>query len=290
MIRSMTGYGGAERITKRYHIKVEIKSLNGKFLELNLRCPKSLGEKEPALRKHLSKKLVRGSVLCILTMENIDSVGENVKLNDKLARHYFHLMKSLADELNTNDQDILRTVLTMPDVLRAEDGSIDDEDWSDILATVNEAFDKFDAYRIDEGKELAGLLSEHNAKIMSLLNDVETYESDRKQSVKNKLLAGLEDFAQDNKVDQNRFEQELIYYLEKMDVAEEKNRLQAHCQLFAKEVTEASNGKKLGFISQEIGREINTLGSKASYAPMQEVVIQMKEELEKIKEQSLNVL
>lgn len=290
MIRSMTGYGNAEKLTSKFHIKTEIKSLNGKFLELNLRCPKSLGEKEPMLRKYLSKKLIRGSVLCTLTMERVDDVGEGIQLNKKLAKHYYDQIKSLADELDTHDKDILRTVMTMPEILTSEDGNIEESDWQDVLSVVDEAFAKFDQFRKSEGAELAALLTNHNKKILEQLPHIEALEDTRKSLVKDKLLAGLEEFNKENKADANRFEQEVIYYLEKLDIAEEKNRLRSHCQMFAKEVNKEANGKRLGFISQEMGREINTLGSKAGHAPIQERVITMKEELEKIKEQALNVL
>ena len=290
MIRSMTGYGNAERITSKYHIKVELKSLNGKFLELNLRCPKALGEKEAQLRKHLTKKLIRGSVLCILTIERVDEAAEAAQVNTSLATNYFNQIKALADQLNANDKDILRTVMMMPDILKSEEGGIADDDWKEVMQVVDEAFSRFDQFRLTEGGELEALLTRHNQAILDQLPKIEKHETDRKRLVKEKLQSGLDDFQKDNKVDSNRFEQEVIYYLEKLDIAEEKNRLLAHCQLFSKEIKKEANGKKLGFISQEMGREINTLGSKAAYAPMQELVIVMKEELEKIKEQALNVL
>jgi uncharacterized protein (TIGR00255 family) len=291
MIRSMTGYGNAEKITKRYHIKVEIKSLNGKFLELNLRTPKLLGEKEPVLRKFLSTKLIRGSVLCILSMDREDDVVAGSKLNTALAKHYHQQIKSLSDELGTDDKDILRSILMMPEVMTSEDGSLEDSDWDDILEAVNEAYDKFDSFRLNEGSELRSMLLDHNRVISAQIPLIEQFEETRKQQVKDRLAFGLEEYTnKDKTVDLNRFEQELIYYLEKLDIAEEKNRLKTHCELFDKEINKGSNGKKLGFISQEMGREINTLGSKAGFAPIQELVIVMKEELEKIKEQTLNVL
>lgn len=291
MIRSMTGYGSAEKITKKYQIKIELKSLNGKFLELNLRSPKVLAEKEPHLRKYLSKLLIRGSVLCTLTMERVDDVVEASSINTKLAKHYFHQIKTLSDELGTNDKDILRSILMLPDVMKTEEGSIEESDWEDVLKTVDEAYKKFDTFRLNEGSELKEMLSKHNAIIQQQLPKIEVFEQERKQVVKDRLLSGLEDYAREKgSADMNRFEQELIFYLEKLDITEEKNRLKTHCELFDKELSKGSNGKKLGFISQEMGREINTLGSKANFAPIQELVIVMKEELEKIKEQTLNVL
>ncbi|MCB9261102.1 MAG: YicC family protein [Flavobacteriales bacterium] len=289
MIRSMTGYGIAEKMNHKFNIKVEIKSLNGKFLELNLRAPKILGEKEVVLRKLLSQKLVRGSVLCIVTMEAID-VSDSMKLNKPLAIHYFSQIKSLADELKTNDGDALRTVLLLPDVMKSEDGTLDDSDWDDLVLTMEQAFDRFDDFRLTEGKEIAEVLNEYNNNIINLLPKIEPLEAERIEQVKSKLISNLEEIKSNTAFDQNRFEQELIYYLEKIDIAEEKSRLMAHCQHFANALKKEPSGKKLGFISQEMGREINTLGSKANFAPIQEIVIVMKEELEKIKEQSLNIL
>lgn len=290
MIRSMTGYGSAEKITKRYHIKIELKSLNGKFLELNLRTPKMLGEKEPQLRKYLTPKMIRGSVLCMLSIDSTDETVAGSKLNTALAKHYYEQIKTLSDELGANDKDILRSIIMMPDVMTSDDTGLENEDWEDVMAVIDEAYQKFDSFRINEGAELCNMLLKHNAIIQEQIPLIETFEEERKQLVKDRLAAGLEDFSKDNKVDQNRFEQELIYYLEKLDIAEEKNRLRTHCELFENEINKGANGKKLGFISQEMGREINTLGSKAGFAPIQELVIVMKEELEKIKEQTLNVL
>ncbi len=291
MIRSMTGYGSAEKITKKYQIKIEIKSLNGKFLELNLRTPKALAEKEPLLRKYLSKLLIRGSVLCTLTIDPVGEAAEGSTINTALAKHYFEQIKSLSDELGTNDKDILRSILMLPDVMTVEEGNIEESDWKEILKTVDDAYEKFDTFRQNEGSELMAMLLEHNTTIKNQIPAIETFEVERKQLVKDRLLSGLDEYAREKgNVDMNRFEQELIFYLEKLDIAEEKNRLRTHCELFEKELNKGSNGKKLGFISQEMGREINTLGSKANYAPIQELVIVMKEELEKIKEQTLNVL
>ncbi len=290
MMRSMTGYGSAEVQTGNFQIKVEIKSLNGKFLEVNLRNPKSLSDREIDVRRYLNSVLVRGSVLCTITMDKSPDVPYDINLNEKLATSYYTEMKRLADSLNASDKDIMRTVLTMPDVLRADDGNIQEEDWQAVLACCEEAVSKLDAFRLQEGKELHQLLEMHNEAIMKAIPQIEPLLEQRKNQMRDKLKAGLVDLANDLNTDDNRLEQEMIYYLEKLDISEEENRLKAHCQLFVRELSQERNGKKLGFISQEMGREINTLGSKANYAPIQEIVIGMKEELEKIKEQSLNVL
>jgi len=290
MIRSMTGYGSAERTTDTYQIKVEFKSLNGKFLELNLRAPRNLGAKEAELRKHLTSKLVRGSVLCILTLDRTDNAQDGPKLNTSLANHYYHEISGFANSVGLPTDNILKTVVTMPDVFKTDESTIADSDWEDVMNVVNEAISKLDEFRLREGQDLREMLKSHNDTILEQLPAVETLDSERKDQVKERLENGLAQYQRDNKADENRFEQELLYYLEKMDITEEKNRLRAHCELFSKTLDGEANGKKLGFICQEMGREINTLGSKASYAPMQAVVVTMKEELEKIKEQSLNVL
>jgi len=289
-MRSMTGYGSAEVQTGNFQIKVEIKSLNGKFLEVNLRNPKSLSDREIDIRRYLNSVLVRGSVLCTITMDRAPDIPYDINLNEKLATSYFTEMKSLADSLGASDKDIMRTVLTMPDVLRADDGNIQEEDWQAVLECCEKAVAKLDAFRLQEGKELHQLLEMHNQAIMEAMPRLEPLLEQRKSQMRDKLKASLVDLANDLNADDNRLEQEMIYYLEKLDISEEENRLKAHCQLFVRELSQERNGKKLGFISQEMGREINTLGSKANYAPIQEIVIGMKEELEKIKEQSLNVL
>jgi len=286
----MTGYGSAERTTDTYQIKVEFKSLNGKFLELNLRAPRNLGAKEAELRKHLTSKLVRGSVLCILTLDRTDNAQDGPKLNTSLANHYYHEISGFANSVGLPTDNILKTVVTMPDVFKTDESTIADSDWEDVMSVVNEAITKLDEFRLREGQDLREMLKSHNDTILEQLPAVETLDSERKDQVKERLENGLAQYQKDNKADENRFEQELLYYLEKMDITEEKNRLRAHCELFSITLDGEVNGKKLGFICQEMGREINTLGSKASYAPMQAVVVTMKEELEKIKEQSLNVL
>lgn len=290
MMRSMTGYGSAETQTGNFQIKVEIKSLNGKFLEINLRNPKILGEKEIELRRYLSTVLNRGSVLCSINMDRAESVDYDINLNTRLASAYYNEMKSLANTLGANENDLLRTVLNMPDVLKNEEGKLDDEDWEGVMECCKAAVDKLDAFRLQEGKELHKLLEQHNKAIMETLPLIDPLLQQRKDQLRDRLKSGLDELSMELNSEDNRLEQEMIYFLEKLDVSEERNRLSAHCQLFVKELLQENNGKKLGFISQEMGREINTLGSKANFAPIQEIVISMKEELEKIKEQSLNVL
>jgi uncharacterized protein (TIGR00255 family) len=290
MMQSMTGYGSAEKQTKNFQVKVEIKSLNGKFLEVNLRVPKILSEKEIELRRYFTSVLNRGSVLCILSVDRGQNVSYDVNLNKKLAKAYYDEMKVLADELEASDKDLMRTVLTMPDVLKADDGLLEAEDWDEVLKCCEQAVAVLNEFRTQEGSELHRLLESHNQAIMEALPLIDPLIQQRKTALRDRLKSGLEELSANVNSDDNRLEQEMIYYLEKLDVSEEQNRLKSHCQMFVRELSESQNGKKLGFISQEMGREINTLGSKANFAPIQEIVIGMKEELEKIKEQSLNVL
>lgn len=289
-MKSMTGYGSAERNTSRHRVKVEFKSLNGKFLELNLRVPKVLSDKEAILRNHFSDKLVRGSVLLSFSVERTVNAEEVVAINEGLASAYFRKIRDLALKLNTTDDNILSTVLSMPDVLKAEERSMDDEEWAEVMAIAEEAMTRLDAFRTEEGTGLKKLLLAHNQRIVDLNTEVATFEAERREAMKSKILASIRENLTDESYDKNRFEQELIYYLEKLDISEERNRLESHCRMFEDELAGIASGKKLGFISQEMGREINTMGSKANYADIQRLVVEMKEELEKIKEQVLNVV
>ncbi|MCB0732952.1 MAG: YicC family protein [Flavobacteriales bacterium] len=287
-MRSMTGYGSAEMHTEHIDVKVEIKSLNGKFLELNLRTPRNLGDREIELRQFFTKQLERGSVLCTVSIDQKAGTS-SVQINRELAAAYYSALRELATDLGAADRDIFRTVVNMPDVLKNDEGSLNDDQWALVKTCCEQALEKFNQFRNTEGEELRQMLLGHNALIMQSLPEIEPLEAARKKQVTDKLRSALEE-NKDLTNDANRFEQELIYYLEKLDISEEKNRLTAHCKLFDEEIRGTGNGKKLGFIAQEMGREINTLGSKANYAPIQEIVIRMKEELEKIKEQTLNVL
>lgn len=290
-LRSMTGYGNAEAQSLNYQIRVEIKSLNGKFLELNLRSPKIFSGHDVKVRNIFANKLKRGSILFNIYLDRMEGGSEKVVLNKQLAKAYYKEFEAIKQELNSENADLLRLVLEQPDVIKASETALDSKEIEAIFSCCEEAFKALDEYRLIEGKSLSELLEAHTERISEvLLPNLSEIEGERLDHVKSRLLNNLKEQGLEGDVDQNRFEQELIYYIEKIDIAEEKNRLEAHCILFYSELNSNASGKKLGFISQEMGREINTLGSKANYAPMQRIVIDMKEELEQIKEQVLNVL
>jgi len=291
MLRSMTGYGSAETATDKFIFKVEIKSLNGKFLELNLRVPKLFSDREIMLRNYLGSKLLRGSVNVFINAEKQKGkVIELIQINTELATQYYNGLKNLAESLNANDKDIFKMLMQMPDLVKPEEQSFEDSDFEQLLSTIDKACENLEIFRRDEGNALMALLLKHCVAIESLIPEVEALEEDRMETTKSKLRKSLNELTNKEGFDKNRFEQELIYYLEKLDITEEKNRLKSHCQHFIETLNEEESGRKLNFIAQEIGREVNTMGAKASHAGMQKAVVKMKEELEKIKEQVLNVL
>ncbi len=285
MIQSMTGYGKALVQLPSKKITVEIKSLNSKNLDLNSRVPSSYREKELSMRNRLAKSLVRGKVDFNLYIE---TTGEETssKLNEVAVTQY---MNQLRDVVGGDEMELLKMAVRMPDAMKTEREEIDDAEFKVILEAIDEALNKITTYRTDEGKVLETDFLKRSAKIATLLDEVITIDPERMENVKERLRKAVSDLKET--VDENRFEQELIYYLEKYDITEEKVRLTNHLNYFNESLdSNDSNGKKLGFITQEIGREINTIGSKSNYAPMQQLVVQMKDELEKIKEQALNVL
>lgn len=291
MLKSMTGYGSAETTSDKYIFKVELKSLNGKFLELNLRLPKLFSDKEILLRNHITAKLVRGSVSVFINLEKQKGLAqEPISINKPLATEYYKTWKDLADSLGASGDDIFRAVMTMPEIMKQEEQGYEEEEWEQLLKTFELAYHNLETFRKEEGKALQILLTNHCLAIEELIPIVEELEPERMEITKQRLQKNLNDLINKEGFDQNRFEQELIYYLEKLDITEEKNRLISHCRHFLDTLKEEQSGRKLNFIAQEIGREINTMGSKASHAGMQKAVVKMKEELEKIKEQVLNVL
>lgn len=286
----MTGYGAAEKNTDRLYIKVEFKSVNGKNLELNVRLPRELSDKELVLRNRFQGRLERGTIAIIVNIEYRTVKESSQSINRELLKQYYRQMEEIADELGAPKNELFRCALLMPDVMQPSEKNIIDEDWNEIIAVCDTAFEIYDAYRIKEGSETGAALEEHNRYIAESIAQAEVFENERIVNLKNRLTKNLEEVSVSTEFDKNRFEQELIYYLEKWDIQEEKHRLAAHCALFQETLMSESSGKKLGFISQEMGREINTLGSKANHAGMQQVVISMKEHLEKIKEQILNII
>ncbi len=289
--KSMTGFGKATHEIPGKKITVEIRSLNSKQLDLNLRIPYLYKEKELELRTEIGKQLERGKVdVTVFTETTQESTPTS--LNKTLAKAYFNELKSLSQELNEGTENLLSIVVKMPDVLKAERETVelDEKEWNEVKATVNKAIEAFQKFRDDEGKTLENEFNNRIGIIAKLLNEVLQLDDARVANIKNRIKNNLEEVIDTNKIDQNRFEQELIYYIEKLDITEEKLRLKTHLNYFNETMKEPGSGRKLGFISQEIGREINTIGSKANDAGMQKMVVQMKDELEKIKEQLLNVL
>jgi len=285
MIQSMTGYGKALVQLPSKKITVEIKSLNSKNLDLNGRIPSAYREKELELRNIISKSLTRGKVDFNLYIE---ITGEETysEVNEVVVKQY---MKQLAKVADGDPVELLKMAMRLPDALKTERDEIDENEYKTILQAFNNALESINTYRTEEGTVLEKDMTERSQNIRSLLDQVMEIDPQRVDSLKERLRKAVSDLKE--AVDENRFEQELIYYLEKYDITEEKVRLKNHLDYFQETIeSNDSNGKKLAFISQEIGREINTIGSKANYAPMQQLVVQMKDELEKIKEQSLNIL
>ena len=285
MIKSMTGYGKSVIQLPTKKITVELKSLNSKNLDLNTRVPSSYREKELEIRKLISKSLVRGKVDFNLYIE-ITGEKTTAKVNEGVVKQYMNQLKNIS---SVAEVELLKMAVKMPDSMKTEREEIDAGEFKSILKAVNEALTAINHYRSDEGTVLENDFKIRIKNISELLIKVVAVDSERMTIVKNRLRKAVEDLKE--AVDENRFEQELIYYLEKYDITEEKVRLKNHLNYFNEALASSdSNGKKIGFICQEIGREINTIGSKSNHAPMQQLVVQMKDELEKIKEQSLNVL
>ncbi len=287
----MTGYGIATADAPESRYSVEIKSLNSKFFELNLKLPKAYAEKELAVRNLCSKEIERGKVSVTIVAEKNNAEAKGAKINTALVQQYFSQLKALDLELGAGSQDLLSTILNFPEVISYSEETVSEEEWAQVQATFAEALHNFNAFRRTEGAVLSKDLSLRIGNILSNLAELEILEPQRIKHIREKFSRFLEDAVGKANIDMNRFEQELIYYIDKIDITEEKIRLNSHCDYFLQTLGNAdANGKKLGFISQEIGREINTMGAKANDAGMQKLVVGMKEELEKIKEQLLNVL
>lgn len=286
MIASMTGYGKAVLELPEKKVTIEVRSLNSKTLDLNTRIPSFYREKELEVRNIISEKIQRGKVDFMMMVE-LNPAARTQKLNAELIKSYIADFKKITPDVT--EADLLPVVMRMPDVMNYSQDDLSTEEWNVIRETILEAVNALNTYRQDEGKVLEKELISYVEKILHNLTLVEPFEGERIETIKDRFNKKLEDAKAD--IDQNRYEQELIYFFEKLDITEEKVRLKNNCEYFIKEIHEAgSNGKKLGFISQEIGREINTLGSKSNHSEMQKIVVQMKDELEKIKEQSLNIL
>lgn len=286
-MKSMTGFGKSTGELPNKKITVEIKSLNSRQFDLNLRIPGLYREKESELRSELSKQTERGKIDFGIFSEYTGEANV-VSINKPLAKGYYNELKKLSSELNEPAKDILSLIMKMPDVLKSDRQELDKKEWEQVRKLIDEAIKDFQKFRDDEGTVLKKEFINRINLINKLLEDVIKLDEERIPLLREKLNKGVNELKE--KIDQNRFEQELIYYIEKLDISEERLRLKTHLDYFLKTMTETSSGRKLGFISQEIGREINTIGSKANDAGIQKLVVQMKDELEKIKEQLLNVL
>lgn len=285
MIQSMTGYGKAVAELSQKKVTVEIKTLNSKNIDLNVRVPSMYREKELEIRSLLSQRLFRGKVDFSIYIESTGSETTST-INHEVVNNYIDQLRSVTE---VSSESLLEIAMRLPDVLKTNREEFDETEWTEIEKTIDEAINEVLGFRADEGAVLAHDFTARINKIQQLSEQVVELDKERLANVRERIEKAVSDLKQN--IDANRFEQELMYYLEKLDITEEKVRLKNHLDYFLEALlSKDSNGKKLGFICQEIGREINTTGSKSNFAPMQKVVVQMKDELEKIKEQLLNVL
>ncbi len=282
----MTGFGKATKQLPNKKINVEIKSLNSKGLDLNMRMPSVYREMELGLRNDISQKLERGKVDFSLYIE-VTGEETSSKVNAPIIKAYINQMKAILPEADATE--LMKMAVRMPDALKTERDEIDENEWAEILVVINEALENIQTFRKDEGKSLEKEFQLRIANIRLYMEQALVLDPERVKNIKDRLQTAIDELKVT--VDENRFEQELIYYLEKLDITEEKVRLNNHLDYFLETLNgNEANGRKLGFITQEMGREINTMGSKSNHAEMQKLVVMMKDELEKIKEQVLNVL
>lgn len=291
MIKSMTGYGKHVEDINNKKVTIEIKSLNSKNLDLNVRIPSFYREKELELRTLIGNKLTRGKIDFSIYVD-IPAETKKQNINKEVVTSYFNDLTSISEELNLSMQpQLFELAMKLPDVLSSPKEELDPKEWEEILKIVETAVLNFQEFRNQEGAVLEQEFNLRINNILNLLKQVEPFENERVDYIRNKMTSALEEKLSNISIDNNRLEQELIYFIEKLDITEEKVRLKGHCDYFLNVIKEEENqGKKLGFIGQEIGREINTLGSKANHQEMQKIVVQMKDELEKLKEQILNTL
>ncbi len=281
----MTGFGRGEGVFEGKKITIDIKSLNSKSFDLNIKIPSRYKEKEFEIRKLLNDRILRGKVDCYVNIESLNNASD-VNINQDLVQAYMQELKKAAGD--GPDFEYLKMAIRMPEVISTKSDVLNEDEWIFLIELIEETLTKFENFRRTEGEILQQELSRNIRKIESYLSQVEPYEEIRMDGVKERYRKSLNEFDQ---IDETRFYQEMAYYTEKLDIAEEKVRLTQHLKYYLEVmVDENFNGKKLGFISQEIGREINTLGSKANHAEIQKLVVMMKDDLEKIKEQTLNVL
>lgn len=287
----MTGFGRTSRTIADKTLVVEIRSLNSKFTDMRFKFPPSFRERELELRRIITDRVERGKIDVLVEMKAM-SAEEGQGINHTLFRRYHRELAALAAELSLPTGDMMQAILRIPNVVSSEEEPISDQEWERILEVVQEALEHFDNFRRTEGAVLSRDLQTRSENILRLLTQVPAFEAGRIERVRQRLSQNLEEFLGKENVDENRFEQEVLFYIEKMDITEEKVRLEQHCKYFIEQLLnkETLNGRKLSFISQEMGREINTLGAKAYSADIQRLVVDMKDELEKIKEQVANLV
>ncbi len=285
----MTGFGKAAKEFSNKTVSVEIRSLNSKNVDLSLRLSSIYRDKEHELKSEVAKLLERGKIDLSVYVES-KKQETPVEVNTELAKAYYEKLKQLAIDLNEPQTNLLTQVLKMPDVLKSERKEPDEQDWKDIHEVIMTAIASLNKFREDEGNSIVKDFEDRLGIISDSLEKIKEHDAARIQTIKDRIRKNLEEVVGTDKIDNNRFEQELIYYIEKLDINEEKVRLKTHLDYFIKTMKEPSGGRKLNFIGQEIGREVNTIGSKANDAEMQKLVVLMKDELEKIKEQTNNVL
>jgi uncharacterized protein (TIGR00255 family) len=291
MIQSMTGYGKASCELGEKIATIEIKSLNSKQLDVYFRIPIAYRDREMEMRNELSNRLKRGKVEVCFTLEYKEGKHAN-QINASVVKNYYNQLKSITGELGiSSNEPLMQAIIRLPDALNNDKEAAAPEEALRLMQTLTSAIDELEKYRNIEGKTLATDVASRIRLIESSLESIEPFEKERSESIRNKLESSLLEFVPKESIDKNRYEQELIYYLEKLDITEEKTRLRHHCNYFIEVMNEPDNvGRKLGFVAQEIGREINTIGSKANHSGIQKLVVLMKDELEKIKEQMMNVL
>ena len=295
MIKSMTGYGKAEAVLENGKLTIEFRSVNGKSADINIKTSLLPKDKEMGIRKKIADSLQRGTIDMFVTWE--PNAAENAKkINTELALEYYSQIKELGRAIGavnlhlSNPNDLMACILRMPDIIDSKKNEIiTEENWPLVEKAIDDALEMINRYRADEGVSLYNDVTGRVSNILALYDEVESYEAERIEAIRTRIAKNIEDLQV--KVDKDRFEQEMIYYIEKLDINEEKVRLRQHCKYFMDTIdSEPYPGKKLGFIVQEMGREINTTGRKANHASVQKCVVRMKDELEKIREQSLNIL
>lgn len=291
MIKSMTGYGKDVLTVGNTTVTVELRTLNSKQLDINLRVPSYLKDKEIDIRKKIASKLVRGKIDVSLVVE-LNDIETAPVIDKKIAKHYYSQLHELAESMNQSEfNNYLDIIVKMPEVFVQKELEVGDDELTAITTCLENALTSVDNARISEGSDLEEDFRLRNNNILKLLDQVEGYDKQRVTKIRERILNNIQKFVGDPDTDKNRLEQEIIYYIEKLDITEEKVRLRNNCNYFIENLdNEESSGKKLGFISQEIGREINTLGSKANDSDLQKIVVLMKDELEKMKEQLFNIL